>query len=351
MINRLEQVKATTAANAGIIFAFAISVAIILINTWLLQFELAEKPAGVTMFYKWQLAEPTFWSQATAWLGFAFHTLGVWATIYWATEYGKRKYSDKLRPFNIAALAVNAVFILLHFAQTAIFYDGLAQDVPSWTAQGTVIMMLFVILALENRRRGMFFGKKLSFRQEFYGWIKRYHSYAFSFAVIYTFWFHPMVFTWGHLLGFIHVILVMLQGSLMYTRLHLNKKWIVILELLVLPHAAIVAVEQGLGLVPMFAFGFMAIFFTTQIYGLDYPRWMRLSLQWGFLITMFFVYTVLRQPFMANEIIRIPVIEYGLVFITYAGWWVWMRATGGFEKAQQEREQRRLNRQQTASGD
>ena len=63
-----------------------------------------------------------------------------------------------------------------------------------------------------------------------------------------------MVPTWGHLIGFIHVILVMAQGSLMFLRVHLNKRWMFLLEILVLPHAFQVALNQSSDIWPMFFF-------------------------------------------------------------------------------------------------
>ncbi|MCA9913760.1 MAG: hypothetical protein KC496_10445, partial [Anaerolineae bacterium] len=252
-----NQIEDRKALDWGIIFTVIISLSIVAIGVWLTNYELAEPdPALGGFFYEWQLANPTFWSRATAWVGFAVHNLLIWGTIYWAQERSNRKYTNTLKPVNMIALGINGVFIVLHLLQTIFFYDGIAQDLPSWTAQFTVIMMLFVIMMMENRRRGMFFGKKLSFRKEFYDWLKRYHGYAFSFAVIYTFWFHPMVATLGHIVGFAYVIFVMLQGSLVFTKAHLNRKWIFLIEIMVLPHAAFVAINQGGGLVYMFMFGF-----------------------------------------------------------------------------------------------
>ncbi len=332
-----REISARQAVDWGIIFAVVASLAIIAMGTWQLQFELAVQPADDPgFFYEWQLAEPTFLSRATAWIGFALHNLLVWMTIYWAQERSSRKYTDTLKPFNIYALIINAVFIVLHYAQTFFFYDAIAQDIPSWTAQGTVIMMLFVIIAMENRRRGIVFGKKVKFRKEFYHWLRDYHGYAFSFAVIYTFWFHPMVPTLGHIVGFLHVFLVMLQGSLMFTRLHLNKKWIVLLELLVLPHAALIAMNQSNMLLFMFVLGFLTMFVFTQMYALDFKPWLRRAFLLGYAGTVLFSYTVVREPFMVNEVIRIPFIEYGLVFVTYGLWWVFARTTGKLAVSKRE---------------
>ncbi|MBZ0298933.1 MAG: hypothetical protein K8J31_04285 [Anaerolineae bacterium] len=319
------------AADLGIVFTILVCLGIVALGTLLLHFPLEAPPPGdVGFFYEWQRADPDFWSRATIWIGFAVHQLLIWFTIWYAREH-YTQYTDKLRPANYWALAINGVFVVLHYLQTAFFYDGIAQDIPSWTAQYAVIMMLFVILAMENKRRGLFFGRKVKFRKEFYRWIREYHGYAFSFAVIYTFWFHPMVTTWGHLLGFTQVLLVMVQGSLMFTRQHLNHRWKFLLEILVLPHAALVALNQGNSLVYMFLFGFLTMFIVTQMHGLGLRRWVKIAFSAGFVLTVLFTYTVLRAPYQVNEVIRIPMIEYGMVFVMYGLWWLFARFTGRFD--------------------
>lgn len=320
--------KDRVAAEGGILFALVVCLAIVAMGTWLGQFTLEPEPLNEPFHYEWQLANPTIWSRATIWIGFALHQLAVWMTIYFAQKHYS-KYTDRLRPVNIAALALNAGFIVLHYLQTYIFYDAIAQDIPSWTAQYAVIMMLVVILAMENKRRGMFFGRKVKFRQAFYDFLRRYHGYIFSFAVIYTFWFHPMVPTWGHLFGFAYVILVMVQGSLMFTRFHLNRRWTFLLEILVLPHAASVALNQSTsGLVWMFLFGFIAIFLVTQMHGLGLKTWVKNVFYASFALTVAYVYLVLRQPYQVNEVIRIPMIEYLTVFALYGLWLLGARIAG-----------------------
>ena len=177
--------------------------------------------------------------------------------------------------------------------------------------------MLIVSLGMENQRRGLFFGRKVRFRRAFTDGLRRYHGYFFSFAVLYTFWFHPMIATWGHLIGFIHVVLVMTQGSLMFLRAHLNTRWMFLLEILVLPHAFQVALNQGNDIWPMFFFGFAAIFLITQIHGLGLKRWARQAFYGSFQLLVLYVYLALREPYQANEIIRIPLIEYVVLFIMY----------------------------------
>lgn len=321
--------KDRSTADFGIVLAVIVSIGIIALGGWLTQYQLATPPANdVGFFYEWKLAAPTTLSRLTAWVGFAVHNLLIWITIWYAKAH-YQKYTDTLRPANWWALGINVVFIGLHYLQTTFFYDAIAQDIPSWTAQFAVIMMLFVIIAMENRRRGMFFGRKVKFHKLFYQWLRDYHGYAFSFAVIYTFWYHPMVPTIGHLLGIVHVLLVMVQGSMMFTRAHLNKQWNFLLEILVLPHAALVALNQGSSsLVYMFMFGFLTIFIVTQMHGLGLKSWIKTAFGIGFLASVLITYTLIRLPFQANEVIRIPLIEYGMIFIMYGLWWVIARVTG-----------------------
>jgi hypothetical protein len=98
-------------------------------------------------WYYWKLPEPTFWSRATAWGFYLLHQLTIWGLIYYA-QRSRPRYTTGLHKFNIAALAASAFFISLHFVQTHLWYDGLAQDVSVFSSQGSVIVLLvWVVLA------------------------------------------------------------------------------------------------------------------------------------------------------------------------------------------------------------
>jgi hypothetical protein len=103
-------------------------------------------------WYYWKLATPTFWSHFTAWMFYALHQITLWSLIFYAQTRVK-KYSTGLHPVNLWALAANAFFIFLHFVQTQIWYDGLAQDVSIFSSQGSVILMLVAILVCSGGRR------------------------------------------------------------------------------------------------------------------------------------------------------------------------------------------------------
>jgi hypothetical protein len=264
-------------------------------------------------WYYWKLATPTFWSHFTAWMFYALHQIAFWSLIFYAQTHVKT-YSKGLHPVNVWALGVNAFFILLHFVQTQLWYDGLAQDVSIFSSQGSVILMLVAILLMENQRRGLFLGKKVSFAKQIGSFARKYHGYLFAWATVYTFWYHPMENTPGHLVGFLYMFLLLLQGSLFLTRIHLNKWWTLTQEVAVGVHGTLVAIFQGQGLWPMFAFGFAGIFILTQMHGLGWSRRRRWLVAGMYVAAALLIYSS-RGWIQLNEIIRIPLIEYLLVFV------------------------------------
>lgn len=275
-------------------------------------------------WYYWKLPSPTFWTRATAWGLYLAHQLSIWGLIFYAQKH-RPKYTTGLHKVNLLALGVNAVFITLHFAQTHFLYDGLAQDVSIWSSQISVIILLIWVILMENPRRGMFFGKKVPISKEITRFARKYHGYFFAWATIYTFWYHPMVSTPGHLFGFLYMFLLLLQGSLFFTRIHVNKWWTLVQELTVLFHGTMVAVMQGNNLWPMFAFGFAGMFVITQMHGLGLSRGVRLMILLAFIGAALLVYNG-RGWVNLNEIVRIPLIEYlstfALVGIFAIGLWL-----------------------------
>ncbi len=265
------------------------------------------------LWYYWKLPEPAFWSRLTSWGFYALHQISIWYLIYYAQKH-VNQYVNGIHKVNLVALGVNVFFIILHLFQTQIWYDGLAQDVSILSSQGSVILMLAWILLMENKRRGLFFGKKLPIKDHIIQWARKYHGFIFAWATVYTFWYHPTEPTSGHLIGFFYMFLLLLQGSLFFTKVHTNRFWMVLLEVFVLIHGALVAVMQGNGIWPMFAFGFGGIFIITQMHGLN----MKNLVKWAFLaIYIMLVFIVYNQRgwILLNEIIRIPIIEYLLVVV------------------------------------
>ena len=269
-------------------------------------------------WYFWKRPDPNFTSQASAWGGYLVHQFFIWGVIIWAKKNREAlKDPTKLHFINWVALAGTAAFGVLHFFQTAIWYDGLAQNVSVFSSQASVILLLVVVLMIEAPRRGLFFGTG---GKNFIGvkpFLIKYHGYYFSWAVVYTFWFHPMETTWGHLFGFFYTFLLMIQAGFIFTRVHTNRWWTLTLEVLVLFHGVVVALLAGQEFWTMFLFGFLAMFIVTQMHGLGLSRLLRWFFGGLFLIALIVIYSE-RGWGQAHEILRIPVIDYILVFVLTA---------------------------------
>lgn len=309
---------------AGILFSLLFTGVIFIARPYLPQIDFA--PDTGASHYFWKLPNPTAITRASAWISYLAHNGFMWFLIWKAQKYGL-KYTNGLQRINVIALAGNAFFVVWHLLQTMIWYDGLAQDVSIWSSQISVIIMLVFVLHMENQRRGIFFGKKIDFLTETGKFVRKYHGFIFSWGIIYTFWYHPMESTSGHLIGFFYTFVLMVQGCLFFTRAHVNKYWTFFLEILVLFHGTLVAINQANGIWPMFFFGFAGMFIITQMYGLGLKPWQR----WAFLAA----YVVAALGWYGstdivniNEIIRIPVIEYLSVFVGAGLVWVIMKLTG-----------------------
>lgn len=270
-------------------------------------------------WYNWQLAEPTFWTRFTAWGGYALHQVSLWAIIYYAQSQ-KPKYTKGLQPFNFIALGINIFFIFLHIVQTKIWYDATAQDVHEATSFGSVTLMLVFILIMENKRRGMFFSKRAPFMEELGSFLRRYHGYYFSWAIVYTFWYHPIEIGVPHVMGFAYMFLLLLQGSLFYTSHHVNRRWTFLLETFVIIHGVTTAiVVQGEVAAARFFFGFMIMLLVTQLYGIRHPKWLPWLIGVSLLVGMAVFYQFYTDTL--NGPIQIPLFEYVLVaFFAFLIW-------------------------------
>lgn len=269
-------------------------------------------------WYYWKLPNAELWATVTAWTLYVLHQLSVWYLLF---KLKKEPMAAKgtVGSINIWLLAVNGFFIMLHLLQTALFYDGLAQQVPVFSSQGSVIGMLVLVLILMNSRRGLFFGKKVRLPGKGVAAVTNIHGIYISWAIIYTFWFHPTEGTIGHLLGFFFFFLLMIQMSLAKTSWHFNIKWITLLEVFVAFHGAIVAIESGNNMWPMFFFGFMMMFIVTQMFGILKNRIAIAGVFISYALLVILTYTGVFGPghpiYMIHQIAWIPIILYGLVFV------------------------------------
>lgn len=305
-VPRGRGIDSTWALWGGIVFSAAFTWVIWAVSDRLM--EINHLPDQGASWYYWILPEPTFGTRAVAWGLYAAHQAASWATI-WYAQTRVRRYTNGLHPVNVVALAIHAAFILIHVVQTHLTYDGLAQDVSIWSALGSVAILLIWVLLMENDRRGMAFGRRVPLPRDLVRFARKNHGYYFSWATIYTFWYHPTEATSGHLVGFFYMFLLLVQGSLFLTRAHVNRWWTVSLEVMVLVHGALVALMQGGGLWTMFAFGFATMFIVTQMHGLGLSRASRLA--WGLVYVGALALTYGGADIARiNEVVRIPVIDY-----------------------------------------
>jgi hypothetical protein len=263
------------------------------------------------MWYLWQLNEPTVWTRATAWGGYIAHNLIIWGLI-WKAQSSNAQYSSRLHRFNVYALLTNALFIIFHLVQTRYWYDGLAQDTAEFTSQASVTLVLVAILIMENDRRGMAFGYRAPFLKTVGRGIRKYHGYYFSWAIIYTFWYHPMEITGGHLLGFLYMFLLLLQGSLFYTRTHVNPYWKVVAEVSVVVHGVIVAILAGQQW-PQFFGGFLGMFVVTQMHGLGLSKAVRWGIGLAYAACILVIYSQTEGIAQSYMVTLIPLVEFILV--------------------------------------
>lgn len=304
-----------TTWRTGTLLGLAVAACAVLTGAvWLLGrgLDVALLPDQGASWYYWKLPDPTVWTRLSAWSGYLAHQLVAWGLIYFA-QTRVRRYAGGLHPVNVVALASHGGFIMLHLIQTQIFYDGLAQDVSIYSSQGSVVLLLIFVLLMESRRRGLVWGR-VSLGKRVVDFVRRYHGYLFIWAAVYTFWYHPMAATSGHLIGFFYMFLLLVQGSLFLTRFHTNRWWTLTLELLVAVHGTLVAIMNSGpdGIWPMFLFGFLGVFVLSQMHGLGLRTrtlWIILGV---YVLAVAVAYGVMRRTSL-DEIIRIPVIEYALV--------------------------------------
>jgi hypothetical protein len=288
---------------------------------------------GATWYY-WKLPVRNPQSMLIVWILYLVHQFSIWGAIYWAQRnLSGRPPSKTLTRYNIITLAINAVAIILHLIETHFLFDGLAQDVPIWTSQGSVIIMLVVVLIIENRRRGLILGRKIErpLTAEVTRFFRQNHMYVFAWALVYTFWFHPMAVDPQLISGFIYMFFLFTQMSLAWTWIHLEARWIIFLESYVAIHALIVAIYNTLQhgspeMWPMFFAGFAFMFVFTQQYGLRLDRRIRMLIIGVYLLFVSWLY--LPGPFGFGrelvyltrfEVLWIPIILYILALVFGGG--------------------------------
>jgi hypothetical protein len=259
-------------------------------------------------WYFWKLPAPSFWSRFTAWGLYGLHQASVWVLV--ALAMREKEKPRGLSRITIAFFLVNLLFILLHILQTHVWYDGLAQDVPIWSSQYSVIVMLIIMLFMLNPRRGLILGKRFPFTTAGLGFVNRWHGLYISWARVYTYWFHPTEGSIGFVCGFFYMFLLLTQLSLANTKIHYLLPWVTALEFTVGLHGPIIAVQNGYASWPMFAAGFFFMTAFTQQYSFKLPPWGRalVFIAYGAGVAVMYWFRGYQRLY---EIVFIPVALYG----------------------------------------
>lgn len=264
--------------------------------------------------YYWQLTTRNNLNMMIVWALFGTQLIGNVFLVRRRLNDSQRGLTNK----NIDIFLFNLMMILIHYIQSIISYDGLAQDVSVFSSQYSVILMLVTILLIEIPRRGIIFGRKIKIDKRAMSVLYAVHGFVFMAAIIYTFWFHPVINTIGHLFGFFYMFLLFTQISLVKTNVHTNSRWIVGLEVLVAFHGATVAYYvQNSELWAMFLFGFGFIFVFTQIYGLRINKSIINLIQVLYILIAVNYYWA-TDIANVHQILWIPVVEYAHVIIMLA---------------------------------
>lgn len=283
-------------------------------------------------WYYWQLPYRDFWAMNIVWIFYLANQFLIWGAIYWAQKNLTREKASPtydLTKYNLAVLGITVFFVFLHLLQTHLWFDGLAQDVPIMTSQGSVIILLSITLILLNPVQGFFQGKKVGkpFTARITEFFRNTHMYIFSWALIYTFWFHPMAADPQLLTGFFFMFLLFTQMSLAYTRIHIDLRWLVVLQSWVAIHAFFVAIYNSLffgspDMWPMFFAGFAFMFIFTYMYALNIKKNIRWIITAAYILFVIFLYIPSPYGFgrdpsflLRLEFLWIPIVLYGLAVL------------------------------------
>lgn len=312
-----------------VLFAFGFSFLIWMLGSYLRRFTDTFVLRNDIWWYYWKLPVRDSWGMLFVWAMYLGHQFLIWTVIYLAqtNRNGFRSASIRGVPkYTLYTLLINTIFVSLHLIQTHLWFDGLAQDTPILSSQGSVIVMLAVVLILEHPRRGLFIGRKVGklFTAQVVGFFRRSHMYIFAWALVYTFWFHPMATDPQLISGFFYMFLLFAQITLAWTPMHLDKKWIIFLESYVAIHAVVVAIWNteffgGAVMWPMFFTGFAFMFVFTYMYALKVSRKFYYFVTTIYVAFLAWLYLPAPLGFGRNvtnlarvEFLWIPIILYGL---------------------------------------
>jgi hypothetical protein len=239
---------------------------------------------GVTVpfEYPFRLAQSSIWSHLVPWICYVVHQSGHWYLISQARSAhsrGELKWTPagQLNPYAHKMLVLNGVMVLMHFLVSRFNYNGLCSSFSEISTLVAGVTSLVVVMMFEGPRRGWAFGCDVPSKtwseslKRFAGQVKHYHGYMASFGIIVTFWYHPFEATLAHFTGWTHMMMLIVQSSLIYQNQHRDRYWTAIVEVWIMVHGTTVAYFQGYmsgELYSMFATSFLMLFAMSTAWGL-----------------------------------------------------------------------------------
>jgi hypothetical protein len=107
------------------------------------------------------------------------------------------------------------------------------------------------------------------------------------------------------------MFLLFIQLSMFNTSVHMNRKWVVLLEAFVVVHATLITVYKANPIWPMFMVGFLVMLVLTQMHEFRWAHKYRWPILILFLLGVAALYVFVRGIEHVYEITFIPVALYG----------------------------------------
>ncbi|KAI9472026.1 MAG: hypothetical protein EXX96DRAFT_582643 [Benjaminiella poitrasii] len=267
--------------------------------------------------YPWRQVKPDPIGDGIAWIAYVIHQLGQWLILSRVQSMSNiKKWTANYQWWNWQMVYLNSFMLFFKLVHGHIFYDGLAIHVPEGVAQGSVILVLVLVIIIAIPYRGIIFGRgKISPNDPVVKFIRKYHGYAMSFGTVLNFHYHPVEGTMGHCFGFIYQCLLIWQSTNFLHKSHRNKSWILLLETWVFLHGTLTAlIQPGIGW-QIFSYGFMLVFLLNQIFQIRLNKRQLVVTYLGFSLWAYWGFRKDKAYYRATFI---PVAEYLCVAFTLA---------------------------------
>ena len=172
---------------------------------------------------------------------YACHQVFHWSMTCYARFF--LKTSRKLQSFHYWMAGVNIFFVLLHLAlshwthgsifSAAHHYNNYGVYYPTYDTEVNLLILWglsYWILLAKSGQRGIFFGLSVPFTKPIVLVANELLDFVFSWAVLYTYWRHPL----KEISTLIIELIFVAHSCLIRTTFHKNKYWTMFVEMVLL---------------------------------------------------------------------------------------------------------------------